>query len=456
MTTHSLRRFPNRMQHGVHSPWFAFSGLFAFLFMTGAVRFSYGVMFQPMLEEFAWNRTAGSWAYSVNMFSFAITLPISGYLYDRFRLRRLLLLFGTVLVIGVLAMSSVQTVQQMILCYGVLGGIGFGGTSTTLLAAAVSRWFRARVGTLMAVGLAGMSLGQLCLLSLVSWTTDALGWRAAFHFLGLGTAAVLVAAVLVMRDRPQDARSEPRKAWTPQGREGKGPGVRDASQDVDAARGGNARSGARSTREVTESLSPEQAIQTASFWVMCGVYAICGFTDFLVDLHIVPMLLGRGASLVGGGTVKAVMGGAAFLGVMFSGWSSDRVGSRIPLSVSFAIRAAIFALVLFGESPFALQLFAVVYGFTFLASAPLVTVLVRELFGSKHIALLTGCVIFLHHSAGAFGSIAGSALFDSLGSYQLVLLAALILSGAATVLSFLIRKRPTTAPAFCGDAEEPA
>lgn len=403
--------------------WVILSALVAFLFMTGTIRFSYGVIFKPMLEEFGWSRTAGSWAYGLNMVSFAVTLLISGYLYDRYNHKQLLLFFGVTLVSGVLVMPHVQALWQLIVCYGVLAGVGFGGTSMTLLSAVVSRWFSSRLGTLMAVGLAGVALGQMVMLPFVSWVTATFGWRQAFSILGFVTAAVLTIVVLLMKNRPAGPESEqhptPDVAAEP----------RESQTNTDSC-----------SRVIPETLSITQTMRTVSFGVICIVYVICGFSDFLVDLHIVPMLTERGASLVGGGTVKAFMGGAFFLGVLFFGWITDKIGSRVPLSFSFGIRVLIFALVLLSDDYLAMQWFAVLYGFTFMASAPTITVLVRELYGIRNIALITGSVIFLHHAAGGFGSVAGSLLFDNSGSYRLALGAVMILSLAATAMSLMIPK----------------
>jgi MFS family permease len=403
--------------------WVILSALIAFLFMTGTIRYSYGVIFKPMLEEFGWSRTVGSWAYGLNMICFAVTLPFSGYLYDRHNHKHLLLFFGLIMVAGVLIMPHVQVLWQLVICYGVLAGIGFGGTSMTLLSAVVSRWFRSRLGTLMAVGLAGTSLGQMAMLPFVSWITATFGWRRAFSILGLIAVAVLAIVVLLMKNRPTGPESE--QPATPDVAPGQSEPqtISDSCSDV-----------------IPETLSITQAMKTVSFWMICIVYMICGFGDFLVDLHIVPMLTDRGASLMGGGTIKAFMGGASFLGVLFFGWSTDKFGSRVPLSISFGIRALIVVMVLLSDDYLAMQCFAVLFGFTFLASAPIATVLVRELYGVGNIALITGSVVFLHHAAGGFGSVTGSILFDNSGSYRLALGAVMVLSLLATVMSLMIPK----------------
>jgi len=416
-----------------HYAWCVLGALVVFLFMTGAVRFSFGVMFKPMLDDFGWSRTAGSWAYGVNMFCFAALLPISGYLFDRFRTRRLLLVFGLCIALGMLAIPLVQSLWQLIFCYGVLVGIGYGGTGATLLTAVVSRWFQGRTGTLMGVGFAGVSAGQLTMLALISWITATFGWRAAFTVLGLSTLVVLAISLLVIRDAPQEMGLAPEGSpEMPSPANGEG---------EHGSSGGSSTEPPETPRRVEPevSLTLRRAMGTASFWLMCVVYIICGSADFLVDLHVVPMILDRGGSLVAGGGIKALMGGACFLGVLLFGWLSDRLGRRGPLSVSFVIRAVIFAMVLTSSNIWVLYAFAVVFGFTFMASAPIATALVGDLYGRKHIALITGAVIFLHHGAGGLGSLAGGFSYDHFGSYRPALVLCLVLAIVASIVSLFIR-----------------
>ncbi|WP_169709467.1 MFS transporter [Deferrisoma camini] len=404
----------------IHRGWIVLGSVVFVLFALGALRFSYGVLFRPMLEEFGWTRAAGSWAYSVNMVFFALTLPVSGLLYDRVGPRRLLGVFGAALVVGVILSSYGHSLWQLVLGYGVLAGVGFGGLGPTLLATVVGRWFASRTGTLMSLGFAGIAAGQLALLTPVAWATEVLGWRWALRGLGLLTAVAVGAAWVLVRDRPEDlglsrVGSRPHPEPSAPGR----------AEPAELAAGA--------------------AMASRGFWVICAVFAVCGFTDFLVDLHVVPLLLDRGGSLLGGGTVKAVMGAASFFGVLLSGWLSDRVDERVPLAASFALRVAIFAGVLVLPGLGAAVGFAVLYGFSFMASAPITAVLVRNRYGVERIALLTGVVILVHHASGGLGAFVGGAAFDRFGSYRAVLALALGLSAAAAVLSLAIpRHRPWT------------
>ena len=64
---------------------------------------------------------------------------------------------------------------QLILCWGVLVGLGTGSMALSLVATVTGRWFVARRGLVSGVLTAGGAAGQLIFLPLVAWVERALG-----------------------------------------------------------------------------------------------------------------------------------------------------------------------------------------------------------------------------------------------------------------------------------------
>jgi len=58
--------------------------VFFILFFQSGARYAFSVMFKPMLADLGWNRTSLSSAFFMNMTFFALTMSISGRLYDRY------------------------------------------------------------------------------------------------------------------------------------------------------------------------------------------------------------------------------------------------------------------------------------------------------------------------------------------------------------------------------------
>src|SRR2546422_331120 len=78
---------------------------------------SYTVFLVAFIEEFRWNRAETSVAYSVSQLVAGASSPLVGALVDRLGPRRLLLLGGSLLVLGLLASAFITALWQIILLY---------------------------------------------------------------------------------------------------------------------------------------------------------------------------------------------------------------------------------------------------------------------------------------------------------------------------------------------------
>ena len=86
--------------------------------------------------------------------------------------------------------------------------------------------------------------------------------------------------------------------------------------------------------------------------------------------------IGFGALIAG--NLLALMGVMGLLGVLVSGFLADRIGPARPTLLCFAMRIGIFVLVILSQSKPAVMMFALLYGFTFLMTAPLTVDLLGE------------------------------------------------------------------------------
>jgi nitrate/nitrite transporter NarK len=81
------------------------------------------------------------------------------------------------------------------------------------------------------------------------------------------------------------------------------------------------------------------------------------------------------------------------------------------------------------------------YGSTFWVTAPLTVVFAREQFGTRQLGVITGLITMVHHFAGGIGAYTGAAIFDAWSDYQGAFQLMLVLSIAATVLTWLAGNR---------------
>ena len=193
-------------------------------------------------------------------------------------------------------------------------------------------------------------------------------------------------------------------------------------------------------RRPLDGLGVLAAARTRQFWLLVGIYAICGLDDFFVATHVVAFAQDRGVDAYLAGNLLALMGLTGLLGVVAAGVWSDRVGPVWPTALQFAARVAVFTLVLVDQSPISVAVFALVFGTTFMVTAPLAVVFVSQSFGTRHLGALTGLITMVHQICGGIGAYLGAAVFDATGVYDIAFLVMLSASLLALLLTLMLRR----------------
>ena len=378
---------------------------FLVLFVGGGARFAIGLALKSITEEFAIGRTVLGLTVALYLGVTSACMFLAGRLADRLSVRAVLVWGLIVSAVGMGLMSLMSEPWQLLALYGVVFAIGNGVASITPVSLIVTRAFPDRAGLANGVVSAGMSAGQLVIIAVFTLVLAQLGWRHVFLWGGL---AHLVLLPLVLLAVPRDRAPQPTGSTAGTSANGQGGGM-----TLRAAAG------------------------TRQFWLLIGVYALCGLDDFFVTTHVVAFAQDRGIEALVAGQLLALMGLAGFIGVIVSGAWSDRSGPVWPALASFVLRVATFALVLVDQSPLSIAVFALVFGFTFLMTAPLLVIFVRQAFGTANLGAITGLIVMIHHMCGGLGAWIGAALFDTSGTYD----GAFIVMASASVLAGLLTAR---------------
>jgi hypothetical protein len=112
-----------------------------------------------------------------------------------------------------------------------------------------------------------------------------------------------------------------------------------------------------------------------------------------------------------------------------------------PALASFLARIAAFAQVMVDQSPVSIAVFALVFGFTFLMTAPILVIFVRDAFGTANLGALTGLIVMIHHMSGGLGAWIGAAAFDASGGYDAAFAVMLASSVVAALLTVSLARR---------------
>ena len=128
-------------------------------------------------------------------------------------------------------------------------------------------------------------------------------------------------------------------------------------------------------------------------------------------------------------------------GILVAGPASDRIGNKIPIALSFVLRLFLFLLILKYQNLLSFYVFAIVFGFTFLVTAPLNTTLAGKLYGFRHIGLISGFITTVHHLGGGFWAYMGGLMFDRTGSYKIMFILSAVMALVALLCTILIKEK---------------
>ena len=397
--------------------WVILAAGFFILFFAGGSRYALGLMLKPMTDELDWSRSTLSFAVTFFMFTSALALPLAGRLVDQYSLRWVLAFGATTVAVGIGLMSRVAEPWQVFLVYGVLFGIGHAATGNPIVGVMITRWFERRRGIANSVAVSGNATGQLVIIGTLAAFLTNTGWRNAYAL--LGAANLLIAVPLILAAL---------RSWPRTGPESGG---------VDASGAGPPQDDAP---PVAVPLGPPSVIGSGQFWLLVFLYAVCGFQDFLMVTHIVAFAQDSGIGTVLAGNILALMGLMGLIGVLCAGVLCDALGAQRPLLVCFVMRIGIFAPLLVVQNTPVILVCSLLYGFTFLMTAPLTVIFSREIFGPLRIGTVSGTISMVHQMFGGLGALVGALIFDHWGSYYWAFVLMLGLSVVSTALSPLLHR----------------
>jgi predicted MFS family arabinose efflux permease len=389
-----------------------FAAGFLILFVGGGARYAIGLSFKPMVTEFGWHRGELGLAVGAYLVVSAFATYLAGHLADRMSPRLLLNTGVLISATGIGLMSLVTQPWQALLCYGVVFAVGSGFASLTPVGVIITKAFPARTGFANAAVISGTSVGQLIIIAALATLLVEIGWRSVFVWLAITHLAIIPFLVVALPSGPHLYAS--------------------------LARGG---------------LRVGEAARTRRFWMLLVIYAICGLDDFFVATHVVAFAQDRGVGSLLAGHLLALMGLTGVIGLMITGLASDLVGPAWTTTLSFGMRVAMFVLISVDQSTPSIAIFALVFGATFLVTAPLVVLFVRDHFGMIELGALTGLVTMVHQIFGGLGAYGGALIFDATGTYDVAFIVLLVASCLAFALSLMLRHPTLPLPTHARSAK---
>ena len=419
-----------------HRAWAVAAVTFLALVSAAAFRSSTGVFVEPIADEFGWSLSTVSLAVTVNLVLYGLVAPFGAALMEAFGIRRVVAGALVLLALGMALITVMSQPWQLMLFWGVFLGTGAGCLALVLGSIVANRWFVQRRGLVTGVFSAGSATGQLLFLPTLARLATEHGWRSASLLLSAVALLIVPLVLLVLRDHPSEVGELPYGAppgWTeppPLHDGGAGPAKVAVLRLIEAGR-------------------------TRAFWLLFITFFICGWsTNGLIGTHFIPAAHDHGLPPTTAATLLAFVGIFDLVGVIGSGWFTDRYDPRYLLVVYYGLRGVSLLIVHLLWAPTVqapMFFFVVLYGLDWAATVPPTMALCRECFGLQRSSVVFGWVYAAHMvGAGISAGVAG-AIRQSTGSYDIAWWTTGALAILAAVLVLVIPRgnalEPSAAPA---------
>ncbi|MBB3098845.1 MFS family permease [Actinoplanes campanulatus] len=402
----------------IHPAWSVAAVTFVALLGAAGFRATPSVMLQPLHEEFGWSLGTISAAVSVNLLLYGLTAPFAAALMNRFGVRRVAMTALLLVSAGSGLTLWMTQSWQLVLCWGVLVGLGTGSLALGFVATITGRWFVRHRGLVTGVLTAAGATGNLIFLPVLSRIVESDGWRTAAVTVSIAALAVVPLLGWRLRDHPAEVGVPAL-------------GATEIEAPVKPA-GGAAGNALRALRD---------AARTRAFWLLAGGFAICGATtNGLVGTHFIPAAHDHGMPQTTAATLLALVGVFDVVGTIASGWLTDRVDSRILLCAYYALRGLSLLVLpsLFAATAHpSMLIFVLFYGLDWVATVPPTVTLCREYFGAAG-PIVFGWVFASHQFGAAAAATAAGLARDRFGDYTMAWYVAGGLAILGAVLSLML------------------
>jgi MFS family permease len=388
--------------------WILLGAAFVTFSIGAGFMHAYTVFLLTFVEVFGWSRARVSIAYSVAQFVSGCSSPLVGWLVDRLGPRRLILIGGVTLAIGLLASSQATELWHMVILYGIVMTLGANCLGLVVFVPLLSRYFVRNRGMAVSVVQSANGFARAFSAPVTTMMISGLGWRGAYLWQGAFMGVVLLPLASLFRGLGETTVASRRAA---------------------SADGWTLR----------------EAMRTPHFWLLGAVYMFTGLGSFLVALHQLAFAVDIGFDKL---YAAWVLGMGAFLslpGVILTGTISDYIGRELSAVVTYGtsiLGVACGMLITSPDQHALLWAHACLFGLTWGARGPAITAKTADLFPGPNLGTILGVITIGTGLGSASGSWLAGYVFDLTGSYKVAFGLSIFFYVCGSVAFWALRRPP--------------
>ncbi len=388
------------------------------LLLGFSIRASFGLFQIPIANDFNWLRADFSLAIAIQNLAWGFGQPLFSALAEKFGDRRAIVL-GAICYAAGLAISSFAITPGQHQLLEIIVGFGIAGTGFGVILAIVGR-ATAEKHRSMALGIATAagSAGQVVGPPLTQALLNHFPWQDVFMIL----AAIILFSIaflpFIKADKPAPVTNK------------------------------------------SESLGSvvKSALKDKNFiFIFIGFFS-CGYQLAFITAHFPAFITEVCSTITPGSFVESLcisstpaLGAAAIAfvgfanigGTILAGWLGARHSRKYLLATIYALRTVVAAAFIMSPiTPESVLIFSVLMGGLWLATVPLTSGLIAQIYGLRYMGTLYGIVFFSHQLGGFVGVWLGGEMYDLYGSYDLVWWVGVGVGALSAIIHLPVDERP--------------
>ena len=383
-----------------------------------AVRVSFGVFQIPIAEEFGWLRSEFSLAIAIQNLAWGFGQPVFAAVAEKIGDRKAIIAGALIYAAGMI-LSAWSTTPLEHQVYAWLVGFGIAGTGFGVILAIVGRAASDDNRSMsLAIVTAAGSIGQIIGAPIAQWLLSFMEWQNVFLIFALVILALILPLPL-MRSPKTVLKAE----------------IEDGMSVI-----------------LTKSL------KDPSFSLIFLGFFSCGYQLSFVTAHFPALVTEMCAPISSnsflysiditstsalGAVAISLIGLANIAGTLLAGWAGKYYSKKYLLAGIYTGRTIFGAMfILFPITPMTVILFSIGMGSLWLATIPLTSGLIAQIYGLRYMGTLYGIVFFSHQLGAFLGVWLGGRMYDIYGNYTLVWWIGIGIGAFSAIVHLPIRERP--------------
>ena len=370
----------------------------------GGLRQTFGIYLRPISVDLELSRQFFGFILATQALVYGLAQPIAGLLADRYGSIRTIICCTLIYAIGLWWAGFSQNPNNFVLSLGVLVGIGLTGPNQVLVLGIVGKVTPTeRRSLIFGSIIAAQSIGMFLLVPSLQQLLSTIGWR---NSLAISAIVILLLPLLCI-------------------------GLYQNRKD----------SFNINKQPLSEAIL--EARSHSGYLLLTAGFFVCGFHVTFIAVHLPSFLIDQKISATIASYSLGLIGLFNVAGAYLFGALGDRWSKKNLLTIIYSARALVMALILIIPIDEVTAIaFGIAMGLLWLATVPLTSSIVAQIFGTQYFSLLFGIVMMSHQFGAFIGAWLGGFIYDKTGSYDLMWVISAGLGLLAACIHWPIREAP--------------